>query len=108
MKSLSLSPGQRLGLLDILGTQQGTLAEVLPFYRLTEIFRISESEAQEIGLTFERTSNVTSARWNGTVEPRIFQIEDSDARALAGLLDSWPHFKPSDLPWLLPIKDSLG
>lgn len=108
MKNLTLTAGQRLGLGDLLGNQEGSLGKLLPFHRIMTLIRIDEEEGKEMEMEVERTpGGGTTARWRGDIPGRDFTLEDSDAAALSQLLEDWQHFKQLDLAWVLPIRDAL-
>lgn len=104
MRSFKLDAGQRLLVLDILGQQTGRLAQLAPYWRIMELVRIPEPEAQNLALRKEGNTIF----WDPSQPSTDFQLEDADAAALRACLDIWEHFQPSQVPVAQKILQALA
>lgn len=106
MKSIDLDAGQRLTVVGILGQQRATLALMSQYLRIIEHVRIKEEDEEALGLKFEDTPQGRVALWNPEVMSCI-ELEDADARALAGVLGLWDQYDMSQVAQMSKLLERL-
>jgi hypothetical protein len=109
---LNLSHQHRINIINLLGAQRGTLADLRAFWELQDRLALNaeEKKAIEYRVTVDRGIEVPS--WNpdlilaaGSVD---VTISEAEGQRLRKVVEEWPHFLNAvDRVWLESLMNQL-
>lgn len=92
MKTLELTVFERVQLLDWLGRQQGTLAEIRRALPVMDVLELSDEEKVQVEFVQHANGRVT---WKDTDRMFALELEDAQFDVLKPALQSqWPMARP--------------
>ena len=106
MKTTTLSFYERIVITEIVGQQEGRLADISAYLRILDKIRISDEERKESSLEVQDGQ----LRWQlpstdfGT---REVHLEDEEVRRLVQLLETWPKVTIRDAAWIGRVVSEL-
>ena len=108
MQTIKLDFVQRLKLTNLLSSQEGTLGKTAPFLRMLEKVRFTDAEEAQIIKTPMSAGLTNYAQPSAGFGQLTVELETSEAAVLVVLMESWPHFTPSDHEWAQRLLKALG
>lgn len=107
MKNIELDFPQRMGLANFLSGVTGSLGKMVALGRVLDNVRLSEGETAEC-----KVQNLGNGSMQ--IEPPkpgwgsvTASVEDGDADVLMAEIDTYQHFRPADLSWVLSVKSQI-
>ena len=106
MKTTTLNFYERIVTAEIVGQQEGRLADISAYLRILDKIRITEEE--------RKSSNMEVAdgqlRWQLPSQDfgsSQVMLEDQEARRLSDLLENWPKVTIRDVAWIERVVSDL-
>ena len=106
MKTLTLDVRERLTLSMIVGSQKGTVADIVILSRILGKVDLTETERAEIGLV----SDGLAVRWDPTraeSATRELSLEPDEAKRVVQVIRAWEQFTPGDATWVQEVLKAL-
>lgn len=106
MKTTTLNFYERIVLGEIIGQQEGRLADIAVYLKILDKVRLSEQERKESQMKVDDGQ----LKWmlpEAEYGMIVAEFEDEEARRLAQLLESWPKVTIRDAGWIGRVSAEL-
>src|SRR3990172_1567473 len=109
MRQVEVDFTQRLQLINLLGGQEGRVADIRLLSKIIDKLDFTPEERDLSALTTDPRGIMT---WRLPADQpafgvKVVDLEDAEAERVKTVLEAWPRFRPSDQKWLDPIFESL-
>ena len=110
MQEVTLKFFERFKLADLLGVQEGKVAEIRILTKIIEKVDLTEEEKAAAQYAMNAANGLVTWRLpegDDAFGTKTVDLEDAEADKIRQVIDNWPRFKPADKLWFSAVLDGL-